>query len=445
MKVWYNKVNESRRSMVETAADEVFIGRDADNTVVLRSPLVSRRHAVVRPVNGQLLLENIGLNSCVVGDTEILGGERVEFEPGAKVRIWPFTLTFETEKAATVSQSELDAHLRAVMAQLELRIHRKLLERLDLYELENNRVSNRDNILLLENNIDDACRELDVFGEANEALLEEISGLTLRDHLINQLIMETNHDDFFDLASLTSNEFDVPATLVPERETELHSLLQFLRERLELSNLPDTSSQIHCVEKKFSDVFHLVRPHLHKELRRYLIGRTLKKDLKDTVFGYGPLQDLLRAPTVTEIMVVSSDQIYVERGGVIEKSGRRFISDKVTESDHRTDRVPGRAANRQEPAAGRCPLARRLARQRHHSAAGHAGPLPDDSQVPLAAAHDGRLARVRQPDRQRRAVPAGSRHRPPQRAGQRRHRHRQNHAAERAERVHSAQGTHRHH
>jgi Flp pilus assembly CpaF family ATPase len=31
-------------------------------------------------------------------------------------------------------------------------------------------------------------------------------------------------------------------------------------------------------------------------------------------------------------MVVRSDQIYVERDGVIEKSGRRFISDKVTES-----------------------------------------------------------------------------------------------------------------
>jgi len=50
------------------------------------------------------------------------------------------------------------------------------------------------------------------------------------------------------------------------------------------------------------------------------------------VFGFGPLQDLLRAPTISEVMVVRSDQIYVERDGVIEKSGRRFISEKVTES-----------------------------------------------------------------------------------------------------------------
>jgi Flp pilus assembly CpaF family ATPase len=104
------------------------------------------------------------------------------------------------------------------------------------------------------------------------------------------------------------------------------------------------------VEEKFADHFHLVRPHLHKELRKYLILRTLKKDLKDTVFGYGPLQDLLRAPTITEIMVVDSDQIYVEQGGVIEKSGRRFISDKVTESIiERIVAQVGRRIDRSQP------------------------------------------------------------------------------------------------
>jgi Flp pilus assembly CpaF family ATPase len=144
--------------------------------------------------------------------------------------------------------------------------------------------------------------------------------------------METGKEEVFDLASLTANEFDVPATLVPEREAELHGLLQFLRERLKLAECQDISQQVHRVEGHFNEVFHLVRPHLHRELRKYLIQRTLKKDLKDTIFGFGPLQDLLRAPTITEIMVVASDQIYVEQEGLVEKSGRRFISDKVTEA-----------------------------------------------------------------------------------------------------------------
>lgn len=332
MKVWYNKVHDSRRSVVEVPDGVIHIGRDASNTIVLQSPLVSKRHAIVRQDNGKLLLENVGINGCMVGEAEVLGGQSIEFTAGQRVRIWPYTLTFETETASAITRAQLEAHLRSIMAELELRIHKKLLERLDLYELESNRLGNTESILLLENNIVDICRELNLFGAENEALLEEVTGLTLRDHLINQLIMESGATDFDELAALTHNEFDVPATLVPERETELANLLLFTRERLELASCFDLSEQIQRVESNFAAVFPLVRPHLHQELRRYLITRTLKKDLKDTVFGFGPLQDLLRAPTINEIMVVKSDHIFVERDGVLELSGRRFISDKVTES-----------------------------------------------------------------------------------------------------------------
>ncbi len=150
--------------------------------------------------------------------------------------------------------------------------------------------------------------------------------------MINQLILESDQSQLDSLARLTWNEFDVPQTLVPERESELDNLMSFIRERLDLEAQPDLSAQIQQTEYHFSEVFPLVRPHLHQEFRRYLILRRLKKDLKDTVFGFGPLQDLLRAPTISEIMVVKSDQIYVERDGVLELSGRRFLSDKVTES-----------------------------------------------------------------------------------------------------------------
>ncbi len=293
MKIWFNKINESRRNVVEVSGSQITIGRDASNAVCLQSPLVSRQHAIVRVNNGKLVLENVGLNSCVVGEEEVLGGQMGVFEAGTKVRIWPYTLTFEAEKAATVSRGELEAHLRSIMADLELKIHQKLLERLDLYQFETSHGSDPQSILLLENNIEDVCRELNVFGPENEPLVEEITGLTLRDHLVNQIIMETGGDDVFDLAVLTSNEFDLPATLVPEREAELYGLLKFLRERLNLAQCRDASQQVHRVESGFNDVFHLVRPHLHHELRKYMILRTLKKDLKDIIFGFGPLQDLL--------------------------------------------------------------------------------------------------------------------------------------------------------
>jgi pilus assembly protein CpaF len=332
MKIWFNKVHEAKRVLIESESPEIRIGRDPTNIIVLHSPLVSKRHAVVTREDGKLKLENVGVNGCLVGDQEVLGGNSILFKAGETVRIWPFSLTFESEEVSAISAPALEAHLRSIMGDLNQRVHKKLLERLDLYEIENERTSDADTIVLLERNIEDVCRELNLFGTENEPLLEEIVGLTLRDLLINQLILEGGGAGLDLLSRLTYNEFDLPATLVPEREAELQNLLIFARERMKLEDLPDLSAKISQVEQTFADIFPFVRPHLHREMRKYVILRSLKKDLKDTVFGYGPLQDLLRAPTISEIMVVKSDQIFVEKDGVLELSGRRFISDKVTES-----------------------------------------------------------------------------------------------------------------
>ena len=168
MKVWFNKMHDSRRSVVEVKDGEVRIGRDSHNTIVLQSPLVSKQHAIVRQVGGKLHLENIGLNGCLVGELEVLGGETVEFSPGERVRIFPYTLTFEAETASAISRGELEAHLRSIMAELELKIHKKLLERFDLYEIEANQIGDQDSVLLLENNIEDVCREVNLFGPSND-------------------------------------------------------------------------------------------------------------------------------------------------------------------------------------------------------------------------------------------------------------------------------------
>ena len=332
MKIWYHKLNDSQRMLIDTEQQVITIGRGSENVVHLASPLISQQQAVVRRINGKLSLENVGINSCLIGERELLGGESQDFLAGETVRIWPYTLTFESEQEVRLDPREVESHLRSQLADLELHVHETLLERFDLVELDANRASDRDNILLLENHIDDICRELNLFAEGNDPLLEEICGLVFRDQIINQLILESENHGIGLHRYLTHNEFDIPATLVEERETEIASLIHFAMERLKLAKLSDLTEQIKRLEEKYTVIFPLLRPHLHAELKKYLISRTLKKDLKDIVFGFGPLQDLLRAPMISEIMVVSSDQIYIERDGVLELSGRRFISDKVTES-----------------------------------------------------------------------------------------------------------------
>ena len=51
------------------------------------------------------------------------------------------------------------------------------------------------------------------------------------------------------------------------------------------------------------------------------------REIQDEVFGLGPLEPLLADPTISDILVNGSDQIYVERRGRLEKTSARFKDD----------------------------------------------------------------------------------------------------------------------
>lgn len=65
------------------------------------------------------------------------------------------------------------------------------------------------------------------------------------------------------------------------------------------------------------------------DLPKTINRRRLAKEILDEAVGLGPLEDLLEDSTVTEIMVNAHDQIFIERGGRIEKSNVTFTSDRA--------------------------------------------------------------------------------------------------------------------
>ncbi len=54
----------------------------------------------------------------------------------------------------------------------------------------------------------------------------------------------------------------------------------------------------------------------------------LVRDLVDDLAGLGPLEELLRDPAVTEVMVNGADIVHLERDGRLERSDRTFTSDE---------------------------------------------------------------------------------------------------------------------
>jgi pilus assembly protein CpaF len=56
--------------------------------------------------------------------------------------------------------------------------------------------------------------------------------------------------------------------------------------------------------------------------------RAIVSDVLDDILGYGPIQSFLDDPEVTEIMVNNAETVYIERGGRIYPTERRFIDEE---------------------------------------------------------------------------------------------------------------------
>ena len=58
------------------------------------------------------------------------------------------------------------------------------------------------------------------------------------------------------------------------------------------------------------------------------IRRKLVKEILDEALGLGPLEDLLADQSITDIMVNNKDEVYIERGGKILLTSKKFISNE---------------------------------------------------------------------------------------------------------------------
>jgi pilus assembly protein CpaF len=54
----------------------------------------------------------------------------------------------------------------------------------------------------------------------------------------------------------------------------------------------------------------------------------LSRDILDEIFGYGPLEVLMKDPTISDILVNRHDQVYIERNGLLERTQLTFKDDQ---------------------------------------------------------------------------------------------------------------------
>ena len=95
-------------------------------------------------------------------------------------------------------------------------------------------------------------------------------------------------------------------------------------DRLDLEKLGRTTS-----DTAREEVLLLIRNTVNSEAvpLSFAERERLAREILDEIFGLGPLEPLLKDPTVSDILVNRFDRVYVERAGKLEPTGLSFKDD----------------------------------------------------------------------------------------------------------------------
>ena len=328
MKIIYNNVVDSRRYVASVLGERVRIGRRPDNDIVLNSPYVPEEALVLYKRREGWELVACGLETLQVGEEEVRGGDRLLITADQQIKIFPFVLTLdmpdETAPSDEMKQRALDEEAAAWIG----KIHVELLKKMDVRTHDEMQAVSEEYLLSLERNIEEIARIHGVQSRRTAALARHIAGHSVRSEFLARIVEQS--DQRVQTPWESDHHWSRLLTAVPNLEDELNRLIDQLSERLGLARIADLGERIDSVERGFWNQWNQIAADLFEKTSLYLALRYLKKQIKDIVFGYGPLEDLLRTPTITEIMVVDRNHIYIERSGRLEFSGRRFISDDIT-------------------------------------------------------------------------------------------------------------------
>src|SRR5882672_12944373 len=96
-------------------------------------------------------------------------------------------------------------------------------------------------------------------------------------------------------------------------------------DRLDLEKLGRTTG-----DTAREEVLILIRSSVNSEAvpLSFAERERLAREILDEIFGLGPLEPLLKDPTVSDILVNRYNKVYVERGGKLETTGLSFKDDQ---------------------------------------------------------------------------------------------------------------------
>ena len=284
------------------------VGRDEGCDIRLDSRFVSGTHARVERCEGGWEVEILpGTNPIEVDGKEAGGGQKVRLRmPASRLRIMEFVLTLADDEQRDEQSNQTDQ-----LNELQNVLHAAVLRRLDLRAGWTQTEFSPQRTEQLNRVVDDL-----LLGEFRAQVFEsDLTPLVIRRALRSRL------SDW--IYARTTGEKKLSASwhhlgINPDMEATIHQAVVRLALKMGFTeNKPLPVNAEDVADAQFGSAANAIAPDLLENVRTYLIASYLKKTLYDIIFGLGPLEDLLRSPSITEVMVVTPSQIYIERNGRI--------------------------------------------------------------------------------------------------------------------------------
>ena len=307
MQIRFNKIGQVQQSFFQVTEPTVRVGSHPQNNVVLSSPFIAKMAAIISHGEMGWELCSTADNEIKVGGHAIHSGEKTLLVPDATIEIYPYELFIhglDDQVLSGPTREELNQQLSDILIQ----IHQRVLSKIDLNS-DSYRPDDVEFLREQESNIGEFARVRGILEADQRPLLEHAAGLTIQGEVLMGVLDSVNESSVWKNDSIWSEMH----TAVSRMETELHMIVQKVHLRLGVDKIADKTERIEAVENGFWAEWEECSKGLYPELLEYLGTRFIKKQIKDIMFGYGPLEDLLRLPNISEIMVVSRDQIYVEK------------------------------------------------------------------------------------------------------------------------------------
>lgn len=309
---------------IELDGDELVVGSQPGPEatapdVLVRSRQVAEKHAVLTRKNDLWHITHRGVGfETIVNGTAISYGEETPLQDSDQIYIGEYLLRLLAEKQSLEGpRSGEDA--RVIMA-LENEIHSKLLDLMDLRQSK------------VQINLDTETTRTKIRSHLEELVGRAVKGL--KDELKKELVRIAMYKRLTKEITLAGSGKEMVRRHAdfeqPFFESQLEDITRRILTSLDVAMQQRTMKEdIQKLDATFKETFSRYEIDFSEGLSDYVSGMYFMMNILDLIFGLGPLQDLLDTPSISEIMVVARDRIFVEKFGVVEDSRREFYSDTL--------------------------------------------------------------------------------------------------------------------